>query len=113
MPRLLHLMQRDVDTNCEGLEDYRFNWKRLENNALPEMFTLGRVKRLDLPLEWQGEIKVVLQTMTNFRARNIDLPPVMHEFWRLYFRGTVFHCSKVQSPHTNFLHTCFIFYTIT
>jgi len=103
--RLLYLMQRTVPTSNETLQDFNHNWKKIQNDLQPDMFVLGREKKINLPPQWMGEIKAGLQTITNFRLRNIDISPVAWEFFRLYMNGTTFHSSKVIIID-NFLWHC-------
>lgn len=81
------------------MEDRSCNWKRIRNDRLPvDIFSLGRRWKALVPQEWVRGIKRALQTMTNFRLRNINLPHYVTRFHRLYMNDMCFHTSQYSRP---------------
>lgn len=93
--KLLHLMNRDSAIDDEELQTISTNWKKINNSKFITMYALGKQKKLVLPVALVRLTKRALQTMTNYRLRNIHLPEKVRVFKRLYMRDTVFHSAEV------------------
>ena len=82
------------------IADQSSNWKRIENDRLEAMYCLGRtwevpMRRAGVQPYVQG-IRRALQSITNYHLRNIQLPPILHRFHRLYQKDTCFHAASVR-----------------
>lgn len=108
LPRILYQMGLEISVGDGGimLADQTSNWKRIENDKLPAMYCLGRTWEVVVRQEYVQGIKRALQSLTNYHLRNIQLPPTLHRFHRLYWKDTCFHATSVRRNDINIIICC-------
>lgn len=57
--------------------------------------------------EYVQGIKRALQSLSNYHIRNIQLPPTLHRFHRLYWKDTCFHATSVRINDINIIFCYF------
>lgn len=96
IPKILHLMGLQLSGDGDStVQDQSCNWKRLVNDRLESMFCLGREWEVMMPAEYVRGTKQALQSVSNYHIRNMQLPPIIHRFHRLYIKDSCFHASSV------------------